>query len=198
MTDFGWAAVGWITNLGDAALLLPLALACAMWLHAADRRESLRWLAVLAVGMTLVGASKILYAGCGVEIPSVQFRVISGHTMLAAAVWTVAIALVAGSARARWHRAGAVAGLLLAATIGVGRVVEDAHTPIEVVVGWLLGGGIALLFLRRFFSQPRRMPRSVLAGLGLLAVSSIAYGHHAPFQRMIVHYSPWLCSNLPF
>jgi hypothetical protein len=30
----------------------------------------------------------------------------------------------------------------------------------------------------------------------LLAVSSIAYGHHAPFQRMIEHYSPWLCRGL--
>jgi hypothetical protein len=32
--------------------------------------------------------------------------------------------------------------------------------------------------------------------VSLLAVSSIAYGHHAPFQRMIEHYSWWLCQGL--
>jgi hypothetical protein len=182
----------WLSNLGDAGLLVPLALACALWLRAIDRQLALRWLLSLSIGMALVGASKILYAGCGVEISSVQFRVISGHTMLAAAVWTVAFALLAGCANARWHRAGATLGLLLGAAIGLSRIAEDAHTPIEVLAGWLLGGGVAMLFLNRFTREPRRMPQAILAGLGLLAVSSIAYGHHAPFQRMIVHYSPWL------
>ncbi len=161
---------------------------------AIDRHLALRWLLSLSIGMALVGASKILYAGCGIEISSVRFRVISGHTMLAAAVWTVAFALLALSANARWHRAGRGAR---PHARGAGRPdaesAEDAHTPIEVLAGWPLGGGVAVLFLNRFTREPRRMPQAILAGLGLLAVSSIAYGHHAPFQRMIVHYSPWLC-----
>ena len=32
----------WITNLGDAALTVPVAFACALWLSAADRREAFR------------------------------------------------------------------------------------------------------------------------------------------------------------
>jgi membrane-associated phospholipid phosphatase len=188
----------WLSNLGDAGLLLPLALACAVWLRVTGKHLALRWLLSLAAGMVLVGVTKFLYAGCGLEFESVQFRVISGHTMLAAAVWTVSLALLASGARAGWHRLGAVCGLVLAAAIGVCRIVEDAHTPIEVLAGWLLGGAIALLFLQRLFSEPRRMPRALFAGLGLLAVSSIAYGHRAPFQALIVHYSPWLCQRLGF
>ncbi|SAK99510.1 PA-phosphatase like phosphoesterase [Caballeronia arationis] len=186
----------WISNLGDAGLLLPLALACAIWLRVTGKHLALRWLVYLAAGMALVGASKILYAGCGIQIEAVQFRVISGHTMLAAAVWPVSFALLAAGARPAWHRAGALCGLALAAVIGMCRIVEDAHTPAEVVAGWLLGGFIAMLVLERVFSEPRRIPRVLVAGLGLLAVSSIAYGHRAPFQAMILHYSPWICQGL--
>jgi membrane-associated phospholipid phosphatase len=185
--------LGWITNLGDAGLTIPVAAGCALWLRVTDKREALVWVAALAAALVLVGVNKILYAGCGVEIRSLDFRVISGHTMLTSAVWGVTFGLLAGSRDVRWYRFGAVAGLALGALIGFCRVVQDAHTPIEVVAGWFLGGGIAMFFLRRFFGQPRKMPGSVFAGLGLLAVSTIAYGHHAPIQQMLVTYSPWLC-----
>jgi membrane-associated phospholipid phosphatase len=186
----------WISNLGDAGLLIPLALACAIWLRVTGKHLALRWLLSLAIGMALVGASKILYAGCGIEISAIQFRMISGHTMLAAAVWPVSLALVAAGVNAGWHRAGMIGGLLLAAAIGVCRIVEDAHTPAEVLAGWLLGSAVAILFLQRLFSEPRKMPRVLFAGIGLLAVSSIAYGHRAPFEAMIVDYSPWICERL--
>lgn len=146
--------------------------------------------------MGLVGLSKILYAGCGLELAAVNFRMISGHTMLAASIYTVAGGLLAGSLGGWWYRLGAAGGLGLAALIGASRIIQDAHTPSEVVVGWLLGAAIATMLLVRVFEQPRKMPRAVVAGVGLLAVSSIAYGHHAPFQRLIEHYSWWLCKGL--
>ncbi len=193
MTD--WASV---TNLGDAALMLPLALVCGLWIRAADKSEAVRWVLAISIGMALVGLVKFLHAGCGTEISVLHFRVISGHTMLSSAIWTVTIALLLGSANTRWWRFGASLGLLLAAAIGLGRVFEHAHTPIEVVVGWFLGGTIALVFLRHFFKLPRTLPHPRIAGIGLLAVSSIAYGHHAPIQSLIVHYSPWLCRWIEF
>jgi membrane-associated phospholipid phosphatase len=187
----------WIfSNLGDAALLLPLALVCALWLRSVDVRLAVRWAVLLAVGMALVGLSKILYAGCGLEFSAVNFRMISGHTMLAASIYTVAAGLLAGSLGGWWYRLGAAAGLALAAMIGGSRIIQDAHTPSEVVVGWMLGATIAAMLLVRVFEQPRKMPRAFAAAAGLLAVSSIAYGHHAPFQRMIEHYSWWLCKGL--
>lgn len=57
-----------ISYMGDAALTLPLALVCATWLSAFNRPQAVRWLALLSTGMTLVGATKVLYAGCGFEI----------------------------------------------------------------------------------------------------------------------------------
>jgi membrane-associated phospholipid phosphatase len=156
------------------------------------------WVASLAAALALVGATKILYAGCGIEMRSIDFRMISGHTMLTSAVWGVAFGLLAGSRDVKWYRLGAASGLALGALIGLCRVAQGAHTPSEVIAGWVLGSGIALFFLRRFFKQPRRMPGPIFAGLGLLAVSTIAYGHRAPIQQMLVIYSPWLCRWVDF
>lgn len=185
-----------LSNIGDAAFLLPLALGCAIWLRSVDVRLAIRWAVLLAVGMGLVGLSKILYAGCGLEFSAIQLRMISGHTMLAASIYTVAGGLLFGGFGGGWYRLGALGGLALAAAIGASRIMQDAHTPAEVVAGWVLGAIIAALLLARVFDKPRKMPRAVVAGVGLLAVSSIAYGHHAPFQRMIEHYSWWLCQGL--
>ena len=185
-----------LSNLGDAAFLLPLALGCAIWLRSVDMRLAIRWAVLLSAGMGLVGLSKILYAGCGLEFSAIQLRMISGHTMLAASIYTVAGGLLFGGFGGGWYRLGAVGGLALAAAIGASRIMQDAHTPAEVVAGWMLGASIAALLLLRVFDTPRKMPRALVAGVGLLAVSSIAYGHHAPFQRMIEHYSWWFCQGL--
>ncbi|WP_244807499.1 phosphatase PAP2 family protein [Caballeronia zhejiangensis] len=185
-----------LSNLGDAAFLLPLALVCALWLRTVDVRLAVRWAVLLAIGMGLVGLSKILYAGCGVEIAATRLRMISGHTMLAASIYTVEGGLLFGAFGGSWHRLGAAGGLALAAAIGASRIMQDAHTPAEVVAGWVLGAVVAALFLMRVFETPRKMPRALVAGCALLAVSSIAYGHHAPFQRMIEHYSWRLCQGL--
>jgi membrane-associated phospholipid phosphatase len=185
-----------LSNLGDAAFLLPLALVCALWLRSVDMRLALRWAMLLALGMGLVGLSKILYAGCGLEFAAIELRMISGHTMLAASIYTVAGGLLLGGFGGGWYRLGAAAGLALAAAIGASRIMQDAHTPAEVVAGWMLGAAIAALFLARVFDRPRKMPGALAAGLGFFAVSSIAYGHHAPFQRMIEHYSWWFCQGI--
>ena len=185
-----------LSNLGDAAFLLPLALVCAFWLRSVDPRLAIRWGILLAAGMGLVGLSKILYAGCGFEFAAIQLRMISGHTMLSASIYTVAGGLLFGGFGGGWYRLGAAGGLALAAAIGASRIMQDAHTPAEVVAGWVLGSAIAALLLVRVFDKPRTMPRALVAGAGLLLVSSIAYGHHAPFQRMIEHYSWRLCQGL--
>ncbi|NTZ05944.1 phosphatase PAP2 family protein [Burkholderia metallica] len=189
-----WTAV---SDLGDAAMTLPLALACIGWLtcSAAGRRHAASWALMLAAGMALVGATKMLYAGCGIQIRAIDFRVISGHTMLASAVWpmTCALALSGGTP---WRANTSLSlGLVLGALIGVARVFDDAHTPAEVVAGWLVGSAVALAFVWRH-GAPRVDARyRALAAGSLLAVSAVAYGRHAPIQSAIDNYSPFLCGR---
>ncbi|KWF37307.1 phosphoesterase [Burkholderia diffusa] len=189
-----WAAV---SDLGDAAMTLPLAAVCVAWLSrsTAGRHHAASWALMLAAGMALVGTTKMLYAGCGLQIRAIDFRVISGHTMLASAVWPMTCVLaLSGGVRLRASTALSF-GLALGALIGVARVFDDAHTPSEVVAGWLVGSTVALGFAWRN-GAPRIDARyRALVASSLLAVSAVAYGRHAPIQAAIEMYSPFLCGR---
>jgi membrane-associated phospholipid phosphatase len=184
-----------ISNIGDAAVTLPIAAVCAIWLMRSDWRLAGRWILFLAAGMVLVGITKILYFGCGVGIPAIEFRVISGHTTLSTAIWTVALALLfrckGGSARV-----GATLGLLIGALTAVARVFDNAHTISEVISGWLLGAAIATLFIRAFERSGARLFFPYMAPLSLMLIATVAYGHHAPFQKMIEDYSHGVCARI--
>ncbi|OXI29127.1 phosphoesterase [Burkholderia sp. AU16741] len=189
-----WTAV---SDLGDAAMTLPLALVCIGWLTSSvtGRRHAVSWAVMLAAGMALVGATKILYAGCGIQIRAIDFRVISGHTMLASAVWPMTCVLALSGGTPLRATTSLSLGLGLGALIGVARVFDDAHTPAEVVAGWLVGSAVALAFVWRH-GAPRvdARYRALVAG-SLLAVSAVAYGRHAPIQAAIDNYSPFLCGR---
>ncbi|MBN3788764.1 phosphatase PAP2 family protein [Burkholderia sp. Ac-20353] len=190
-----WLAIG---NLGDAALTLPLAAVCFAWLTRSlyGWRIALSWLMLLAAGMLIVGLTKILYAGCGLEIRSINFRVISGHTMLAATVWPMACLLMLHDGWSVRTGPALLPGLALAATIGIARVFDDAHTVSEVIAGWMLGVAVTVLLLKRWKDAPILPPwlRPLAAG-SVLVVSGIAYGHHTPIQEAIEMYSPFLCAR---
>jgi membrane-associated phospholipid phosphatase len=185
-----WSA---ISNVGDAALALPVAIACATWLTLSNRRLAWQWLLLLAAGSALVGATKILYFGCGVEFSPLDFHVISGHTALATAVWTATLALVFRGAGGN-VKAGAAAGLLIGAVTALARVADRAHTPSEVIAGWLVGATVSLLFVNALRRSEARIMLSSAGACALALVVGAAYGHHAPIQDMIEQYSPDVCS----
>ena len=176
------------SNVGDAAVTLPVAIVCAVWIAKTDTRLAWRWALTLCCAMLPVGASKILYYAWGVSIPLAHFRVISGHTMLSTAVWTVALAL-----QLRWWRLpalpGIAAGLILGALTGASRVHGLSHSVAEVAVGWVIGTLAAAVFLRAALRAEYRPFRPIWSTLCLLAVSTIAYGHTAPFQELIEQHS---------
>ncbi|CAB3731744.1 phosphatase PAP2 family protein [Paraburkholderia rhynchosiae] len=182
------------TNLGDAAVTLPIAAVCACWIALFDVRLACRWIATLAAGVAVVGASKIVYAGWGISFPASDFRVISGHAMLSTSVWIVAITL-----QLKWWRLppsiGIVAGLAIGALTGVSRVMDHSHSLPEVVSGWILGALVAMSFLRAALSVEFDRLRPAWSTASLLFVSALAYGHHAPLQRLIETRSPEIHSH---
>ena len=189
-----WLAIG---NLGDAVLMLSLAAVCFGWLTRSlyGWRIALSWIMLLAAGMLLVGLTKILHAGCGVQVRPLGFRAISGSAMLAATVLPMACLLMLHDGwRVRPGRA-LLPGLALAATIGVARASAHAHSASEVVAGWLLGALVTALLLKRWTDAPILPPRlRPFAIVSVLAVCGIAYGYHAPIQATIERYSPRFCT----
>ena len=184
------------SNVGDSAVTLPVAVVCAIWLARTDLRLALRWALTLSCAMLPVGVSKILYYAWDVSLPLADFRVISGHTMLSTAVWAVALAL-----QLKWWRLpafpGIAAGLLLGALTGASRVHGHSHSVAEVLVGWVIGTIAATVFLHTALRVDYKPFRAVWSTLCLLAVSTLAYGHTAPFQDLIEEHSAALKENTP-
>jgi membrane-associated phospholipid phosphatase len=187
-----WSA---LSNLGDAALTLPLAAICCLWLAigGGGARAAWTWLGLLAAAAALVGATKILYAGCGVQVRALELRVVSGHTMLAAVVWPMAFMLCLGGRHA--PRPALACGFALAAVIATARVFDRAHTVSEVIAGLLVGVLVSVCFLRRCGVPgvlPARRPYAIAS---MLLVCLAMYGQHAPIQSAIQKYAPSLCGG---
>ncbi|PND38959.1 hypothetical protein C1O66_16440 [Paucibacter aquatile] len=183
----------WLTRLGEAQFLLPLALLGLAWVwrsagaRAAQRAWAWRALALLAAVIGVTTASKLAFMGWGLGIARWDFTGFSGHSMFAAAVlplltWLALAASPAVSVRAdresdrgRFSTATwAWIGLsyALAALIAYSRLKVGAHSVSESVTGFLLGAvasGASLWLaptLRR--GLPRGLPMAALALLLLM------------------------------
>ncbi|MET0549409.1 MAG: phosphatase PAP2 family protein [Xanthomonas sp.] len=184
-----------ISNFGDAGMTLPLALACGLWLALGGSgwRAAGTWLGLLATAAALVGATKILYAGCGLELRALQFRVISGHTMLAACVWPM-VCMLCLRARPR-PRLAVACGFAIASVIAIARVYARAHSLSEVAAGVVLGAVATACYLQ-WRGAPQLAPgRRGYVILSMALVCLLMYGRHAPIQHAIQAYSPALCGR---
>lgn len=184
------------TNIGDAAVTLPVAAICAGWIAVFDVRLACRWIAALAAGMVVVGATKILYYGWGLSLAASGLRVVSGHTMLSTAVWIVAISL-----QLKWWRLppllGIVAGMVVGVLTAIARVMDHSHSLPEVLSGWVLGALVATVFLRSALKVEFERPRPMGSAISLLLVSALAYGHKAPLQDLIETHAPEIHERVP-
>jgi membrane-associated phospholipid phosphatase len=135
-----------LTDFGDLAVLLPLATTILLWLLLSGARGAAAWwLAALIVCIGGIGLLKIYLAAC---VPSGDLRSPSGHSGFSMLVYGALAASLAIRAEARWRRLLAVgAGLLIVAGIAISRLVLGAHTPIEDVIGLLIGGASLGLFV---------------------------------------------------
>lgn len=162
-----------LTSLGSAALVWPLAIALGLVLWGEQVRwaDVVRWWLGLALASALVAGTKVLFYGWGTGIRAWDLTCFSGHATLATAFWPVAVAALAGNSRwGRWL--GGLGGLGLGVAVAVSRVALHAHPVSEAVAGVLLGAlvagvGLAALKTRR---PPATLRRVLPAGLAVLAV----------------------------
>jgi membrane-associated phospholipid phosphatase len=202
-----------ITDLGDAAVVLPLALLllAALWRYESRRAAwvFLRALIGCGIGLALL---KVLFISCGRAWHAAQLESPSGHTGLSIFVYgaLAAVAMNAaqggavpralppadGLAAAGPAQAGGAAGGWLAtfiaytapplvAAIAVSRVALGSHTLPEVAVGALVG----LAALAGFALPYRRLPRARFPMTGfvilMLVVYVLTYGDNSPAEDVI-------------
>jgi membrane-associated phospholipid phosphatase len=147
-----------LTRLGEAEILLPVALCTALLLlvQRDTRRQAGVWMALLFVAALLTTLSKLAFIGWGLGLAAIDFTGVSGHAMFSSAIYPLLLRCYVGNA-ARGvsptvpiERQGLALlwGAAVALLVGVSRIVIGAHSFSEVLAGWLLGAGVTLLVLR--------------------------------------------------
>ena len=136
-----------ITDCGDSAVTLPLALLVLIFLFVAGQR-CLGYAWVLAIGgcAVLIGMLKLVFGACGEDLAGGHIISPSGHTAMSAAVYG-SLAVLAGSRLPAGQRytvyAVAAAGIV---GIALSRVALHEHNFPEIVIGWLVGTGAVAAF----------------------------------------------------
>ncbi len=132
-----------VTFLGEAAWLIALGVAFALFLWAKGRgRYGLIVIAVTLVGRGLVEAQKYGIARLRPEdevhlVPVSTPSFPSGHASSSMIVYlTLALVLASGT---RWKWPAVAAALLLSFSIGLSRVMLGVHWPTDVIGGWAFG-----------------------------------------------------------
>lgn len=177
-----------LTEFGDSAILLPVALVIALWLliMPATRRSGWSWLAAVLINAAVVAVSKIVYMAWGVHPPGLNFTGLSGDSAMVFLFWPAAGAYLTGRARPsrRWLLIGA--GVALAVIVAVSRVVLRAHSVSEVVVGSVWGALVAAIFLWAVWRQPSVTPASgVWLPLTALILVLLVSVRHFDFNRVL-------------
>jgi len=151
LTPADWSI---LTRLGEAPILAPFVMACALALalRPHGRDVAAWWSATFAIAALVTLATKVAFLGWGIGSAALDFTGVSGHAMCAAAVYPTLLAAVTRDRPRRWRVLAITAGVVLALLIGWSRIVLGAHSPSEVVAGLLLGGAGAALTLH--FSSP--------------------------------------------
>jgi membrane-associated phospholipid phosphatase len=141
----GTSLTHWFTRFGEAEILLPVAIAVAVWMILSSRsaRTASTWLVPLGVAATITTISKIAFIGWGIGIASINFTGFSGHAMFSAAIYPVLAHAFTTHLRQRGEtrvpQLAIAAAYLFAAAIAYSRVRIGAHSYSEIVTGYALG-----------------------------------------------------------
>ncbi|MDO9280010.1 MAG: phosphatase PAP2 family protein [Polaromonas sp.] len=106
--------------------------------------------------------SKLAFIGWGIGIPDIDFTGISGHTMLAMAVYPLLFSTLASQLPPLQQRLSVAAGFVLALLVGQSRLEIDVHSVSEVLAGAMVGAAVSLFALLKN-SMPREISSPWLA-----------------------------------
>lgn len=181
-TPLGDAIMIGITELGDAAVTLPLAVSVLLFLFLRRLwRDLLYWLGALGYGFVAVMIIKLmlkiprpasLYYGADL------YSFPSGHATLSTVIYGLFAVYTASSMGSRWRWVVYASAVLLISAIAFSRLYLGAHWVADVTAGLALGtAGVALISIARERHQPTTRHSYGLIELALCVLVSAAGWH---------------------
>ena len=177
------AAVNFLTDFGDEAVVLPLALAVLLFLLALRWwRGALAWAASLCATLGTILLLKIVFTACAVQLAGTGIVSPSGHTASSCLIYGGVFVLLAR--RPNRLLPALLCAAAIAGVFGFTRLFLQVHTPGDVMAGATIGlAGICLL-VALAGERPdmrRRWPLAVAA----LGVFVLFHGIRLPAEGAI-------------
>lgn len=172
LRSFGIALI----NLGDTVVMIPAAAAIIAWLIVVRAwRTALWWCLLFTTGLSLVVASKIVFSGWGIGIPSINFKALSGHAMLTTAIFPVVFYLILQRSRRILRISGVLLGIVFGMLMCIVLVMGNYHSISEVVAGFVIGAIVSLSFIWLSDNLPTISLNAWLIPFSLLASFAVWY-----------------------
>jgi membrane-associated phospholipid phosphatase len=172
-----------LTDLGDLAVLLPLAAILFLWLLAQPARiKAWWWLLSVAFCAGATALFKIYFGGCP---PLADLHSPSGHTSFSTVVFGAFVTVIAFRLKGTARAAVIAGGTVLVISIGVSRTALNMHSLIEVVFGGAIGV-MALAFFVWRYARPRPTDRALNPLVVAAAILVIfLHGHELHAEKIL-------------
>jgi membrane-associated phospholipid phosphatase len=175
-----------VTDFGDSAMTLPMALLTfGLLLAARCRRAALGWvLAIVGCGLT-IGLLKLALLSCGHRLLTIELTNPSGHTAMSAALYP-SLAVLVGAMMPIYRRLILIgSAVAFSGAIAFSRVILGYHSEPEAVAGMIVGLAATAVFATVLASAPA--PEIRLDWFLSLAALLIAvmYGSHWPIEKIV-------------
>ena len=185
-----------LTNFGDSALVLPLAVVILVWLAIRiGRRAAFVWLGALLACGAVTSLLKLYFKAC--SAPSLALHSPSGHTSMSTFVYG-GLVLVIGAEAQSWRRfaTGTLgAGAIIA--IAVSRILLGAHSASEVVIGLIVGAIALAVFVPAYLHDKLlRVPIWPLAAISVI-VALLIHGDQLSVEPLLGKISAYLHGRIP-
>jgi membrane-associated phospholipid phosphatase len=177
-----------LTDFGDTAVTVPLALLMVCFLLAAKEPLLGAGWGLAIIGCAgAIGALKIVLVACAHSFAVPGLSSPSGHIAMGTAVYG-GFAAVFATTLARPAREAVITGAaLLIIGIARSRIILGVHSPVEVAIGFAIGLaalGAILVVVTQF--RPARLPVVWLAAAAL-AVAMLFHGQRWPAEQVVHH-----------
>jgi membrane-associated phospholipid phosphatase len=182
-----------ITDFGDTAVTVPLAILVTGFLFAAKQpRLAIGWAFVILLCAGVTAAVKLAFTVCGYPLAGSGVMNPSGHTAMSVAVYGGLAAIIGNGLKAPARLALVAAAALFTIGIALSRTIVGSHTPIEVEIGLVVGItalGAMIAVVARY--RPEHLPIRWLSA-GALVVLVLFHGTQWPAERAIHRLAWWL------
>ena len=176
-----------ITDLGDTAVTLPLALLMLCFLSAARQpRLAIGWVAAILGCVSMIGGLKLVLDVCGDPLAGTGLTSPSGHVAMSTVVYG-GIAAAISASLAPPVRAALIANTTaLIILMPLSRIVLRVHTPVEVVVGLAVGLASLVIIVATVAIRRAQLPVLWFAAAAIL-VAMFFHGERLPAEQAIHH-----------